>query len=108
MADRENPCEGQLLVRARNREHLELMLPPHEAFHVAGSDYPWRCWASRQVVAELLTRATKNLADTNFKGAGIDPTYHDALLDVCAQMVRYEEDLADLQGLKDCRRRRRA
>lgn len=94
VADRENPREGQLLVRARNREHLELMLPDCEPFRKTPSDYPWRCWANRQVVAELLTRAAENLTYDNFKNAVEDPGYHDALLDVWTAMARYERRLA--------------
>lgn len=94
VADKNNPREGELLVRACNREHLEALLPVGEPFSMSGSDYPWRCWARRQQVAELLVTMTWTTTYTNFKNAVIDPSYHDALVDVWQAMADYEQGLA--------------
>jgi hypothetical protein len=107
VADKDDSREGRLMVRARNRKHLDALLPECEPFCKSPSDYPWRCWASRQTVAELLVRATWTTTYTNFKGAVADPQHHDALLDVWTAIARYEEDLAETNGRKAGRNWRR-
>ena len=93
VADRDRPQDGQLLVRARNREHLQALLPECGAFSVGGSDYPWRCWATREQVTDLLTQQVSALEYTNFKGAVSDHEYHLALMDVWQAMADYGDVL---------------
>ena len=82
VADRENPETGNLLVRSRDRDHLENLFPNAEIFSKTPSDYRWRAWISRDDVSQLMLAQVQNLNYTNFKNSIPDDKYHDACLDV--------------------------
>lgn len=86
VADRANSSGDRLLVRSRQREHIECSFPEAEVFRVMPSDYEWRAWVSRSGVARVAAAAAEDLQYTNFKAAIGDPDYRDACLGVWAVM----------------------
>ena len=82
VADKDNPETGNLLVRARDRNHLSDLFPNAEIFCKTPSDYKWRAWVLRDEVSSLLQSQIDNLNYTNFKNSIPDNKYHDACLDV--------------------------
>jgi hypothetical protein len=82
VADRGNPETGNLLVRSRDRNHLEELFPQAEIFSKTPSDYKWRAWISRSDVSNLMQSQVDSLNYTNFKNSIEDDKYHDACLDV--------------------------
>jgi hypothetical protein len=82
VADRGNPETGNLLVRSRDRNHLEELFPQAEIFSKTPSDYKWRAWISRSAVSKLMQSQVDSLNYTNFKNSIEDDKYHDACLDV--------------------------
>ena len=82
VADRGNPETGNLLVRSRDRNHLEELFPQAEIFSKTPSDYKWRAWISRSEVSNLMQSQVDSLNYTNFKNSIEDDKYHDACLDV--------------------------
>lgn len=86
VADREDPEYGRLLVRSRDRDHLQNLFPNAKIFSKTPSDYRWRAWISRSEVAELLLSTVMSLNYTNFKASIKDDRYHDACLNVWEDM----------------------
>jgi hypothetical protein len=80
VADRNNP--KRLLVRARRREHLENLFGQDAEILVnAGTDYKYRTFVDRSVVADLAHRALMNISYDNFKNSVKDDTLHDLYAD---------------------------
>ena len=92
VADRQDPRRGRLLVRARKRKHLTTLLPECPVFQKKPSDYPWRAWATREQVQNLLASQVAALDYDNFKNAIPDEQYHDACTEVWGAMWRYEQE----------------
>lgn len=88
VADRANPSGDRLLVRSRQREHIERLFAEAEVFSVTPSDYEWRAWVSRSEVARVAAAAVEALQYTNFKAAISDSDYHGACIGVWAAMRR--------------------
>lgn len=86
VADRADTKTGNLLVRARDRNHLAELFPNAEIFSKTPSDYKWRAWVSREDVAELMLQTVNSIDYTNFKDSIRDDTYHDACLEVWEAM----------------------
>jgi hypothetical protein len=82
VADRGNPETGNLLVRSRDRNHLEELFPQAEIFSKTPSDYKWRAWISRSAVSKLMQSQVDSLNYTNFKNSIPDDKYHDACVGV--------------------------
>ena len=80
VANRDNPETGDLLVRSRDRDHLEELFPDAEVFFKTPSDYKWRAWVSRKDFAALALKTIETLNYTNFKNSIKDDKYHDACL----------------------------
>ena len=82
VADKDNPENGNLLVRARDRNHLTNLFPDATVFSKTPSDYKWRAWVSRSEVSSLVQSQVSELNYTNFKNSIEDDKYHEACLDV--------------------------
>jgi hypothetical protein len=82
VADRNDPKTGNLLVRSRDRQHLEKLFPNAEIFSKTPSDYKWRAWISRSDVSRLMQSQVDSLNYTNFKNSIPDDKYHDACIGV--------------------------
>lgn len=57
---------------------------------MAGAEYAFRGWLSRQLVADVLHKRVQSLAYTNFKDSIEDIAYHDAALAALKAMYRYQ------------------
>ena len=91
VADKENPTRGNLLVRARVRDHIRNVFPNATVFSVPGSDYAYRAWVSRADVKAAMVNQIDNLSYTNFKNSITNDAYHDAALDVWTAMYKYQQ-----------------
>ena len=91
VADRDQPADGRLLMRARARHHLEALLPKGgEIFQVPKSDYAWRAWISREQLKQVVAAAIDELDYPNFKNAIEERAYHDACMGVWEEMYLYQ------------------
>ena len=90
VADKDNPSTGNLLVRARKKEHIETLFPCSQVFSIPGSDYAFRAWVSRDELKAVMDREVSELDYTNFKNAIKDREYHDAALDVWWAMFQMQ------------------
>lgn len=79
-----------MVVRARNREHLEKLLPEHEIVTLPNRDYGFRVFITREEFSTLVISLAESIDYTNFKNSIIDSEYHDACLDVWTAMYRYQ------------------
>jgi hypothetical protein len=101
VADRENP--GNLLVRARDRGHLDALLANESNPRVGytpANDYPYRTSLSKHQVARLLEEVTESIDYPNFKDRvdynarwrGVGPWYAQALHRVWEVMYAAAKD----------------
>ncbi|MCK6444955.1 MAG: hypothetical protein L6Q99_01045 [Planctomycetes bacterium] len=93
----------RLMVRARKREHLELLRSQHSALAEVrilrsdGADYRWRILVPRSVFAEVMREIVERLAVTNVKA---DAHAHEA--ETGREFVRAMHDIhARLARLQD-------
>lgn len=90
VADKDDPDNGELLVRSRDKTHITNLFPSAEVFSKLPSDYQWRAWVSREEVIEAMIKRVEGLNYTNFKNSiplEYD-RYHDACIDVWSAMYR--------------------
>jgi hypothetical protein len=59
---------GHLLVRARDKDHLESLVPGRSVSHTPDHDYPWRVVMPAVAVADVVSRAVVDIGYSNFKG----------------------------------------
>jgi hypothetical protein len=63
-----------LLVRARRREHLTRLFGPQADIKVnVGTDYKYRVFVDRTVMADLVAQSIQNIDYGNFKASVRDP-----------------------------------
>jgi hypothetical protein len=79
-----------LLVRARRAGDIENVFKNADVFSVPGSDYAFRAWVKRDVVANVMSNEVQNIDYDNFKNAIQDNDYHNAALDVWFVMNDYQ------------------
>jgi hypothetical protein len=95
VADKSNVKGDGLLVRARNKSHLDgireyLSCDP---FEVQVSDYAWRAWTTRLNISMFVMSHIASMDYTNFKNEIHDYEYHDACLGVWEEMWKYQHKL---------------
>jgi hypothetical protein len=90
VADKNDPNSENLLIRARRAGDIENVFGDVEVFSVPGSDYAFRAWVNRDVVADVMFNEVQNIDYSNFKNAIKDNDYHDAALDVWFIMNDYQ------------------
>jgi len=90
VSDRENVNGDRLLVRARRAGDIENVFEDAKVFSAAGSDYAFRAWINRDVVANAMLNEVQNIDYDNFKNAIEDNDYHNAALDVWFVMNDYQ------------------
>ena len=90
VADKDNPDAGDLLVRARRRDHIPNVFPDASVFSEAGSDYAYRAWVPREEVKQALEKQIDELSYTNFKNAIDDNDYHNAAINVWFAMYQFQ------------------
>ena len=90
VSDREDVNGDRLLVRARRAGDIENVFEDAEVFSVPGSDYAFRAWVKRDVVANLMFDEVQNIDYDNFKDAIQDNDYHNAAIDVWLVMNNYQ------------------
>lgn len=79
-----------LLVRARIAGDIECVFPEAEVLTDIGSDYKYRAFLSRKLVAEVIALEIENIDYTNFKKS-VNPYNRElAYFDVWARMIDYQ------------------
>jgi hypothetical protein len=89
VADRHN--DNRFLVRARFAGDIERLWPDAEVLVGAGSDYLFRAFLPRQLVAEVLAQRLLYVDYGNFKGSVRDWDRHSAYLGVWNEMSRAQQ-----------------
>ncbi|WP_046864783.1 hypothetical protein [Microvirga massiliensis] len=80
VADRDDP--NRLMVRARRREHLvNLFGADADIIEGAGTDYKYRVFIERRVLADLAHKTLMSLGYDNFKNSVKDDDLHDLYSD---------------------------
>jgi hypothetical protein len=87
--DRHNP--EQLCVRARIKGDLESLFGDNtEVSETHDSDYRFRTFLPKTVVAETIAKNVQDIEYDNFKNSVDDNDRHDAYIDVWTAMYRYQ------------------
>lgn len=77
---------NQLIVRARRREHLEKLFPEKEVVKSKASDYKYRVFVDRVVVAMVIAKRMLSINYANFKDSVEDQDLKDAYKHVWGSM----------------------
>lgn len=86
---------GNLLVRARVREHLQALFPKVAISVTPDADYGFRATVNRKIVAKVVTDQVNAIDYTNFKDTVVDPDYHSACLRVWSTMHQLQVQRGD-------------
>ncbi len=84
------PDPDKLCVRARVKGDIERVFPGFEVVPNAGTDYPYRAYIPRELVASRMADLINGLGYGNFKNAVVEPERHDAYMRVWEAMYRYQ------------------
>jgi acetyl esterase/lipase len=83
----------QLLVRARAPGHIQAIFPKANVLLDKGTDYRFRAYIPRQVVADAIARQVSQIDYPNFKDSVRNNAYHDALFAVWRAMMALQNKL---------------
>lgn len=86
--DFNNP--GNLLVRARNKAHLEALFPEEKIQETRLNDYRFRISIPAVKTAEFFRDQIQNIDYNNFKNSIPEDRYHDAAADTWQIMYNYQ------------------
>jgi hypothetical protein len=81
--------ENTLLVRARNKNHIESIFEDAEVYEDANADYPYRADIHLYTVGTVIGDLLMGINYDNFKASVDDYHYHHALVGVWDEMYRY-------------------
>ena len=81
--------QGILLVRARNKNHIESIFPNAEVYEDANADYPYRADIEEVEVSRIIGDMLLDITYGNFKASVDENHYHDSLMSVWHVMYRY-------------------
>lgn len=86
--------KDELLVRARVEGDIDRVFPGVKVVKGAGSDYLYRAYISKEVVAEAIRRQILNINYSNFKDSvpWEDEARHDAYLDVWCDLQKMQKE----------------
>jgi len=84
--------ENTLLVRARNKNHIESIFEDAKVYVDEKADYPYRADIEEVVVARIIGDNILGIDYDNFKASVDDNEYHDSLMSVWHVMYRYGLD----------------
>ena len=78
-----------LLVRARNKNHIESIFEDAEVYEDANADYPYRADIHLYTVGTVIGDLLMGINYDNFKASVDDYHYHHALVGVWEEMYQY-------------------
>jgi len=81
--------QGILLVRARNKNHIESIFEDAEVYEDANADYPYRADIEEVEVSRIIGDMLLDITYDNFKASVGDYHYHLALMGVWEEMYDY-------------------
>jgi hypothetical protein len=82
-----------LNVRARRAGDIEAYFPGNDVVRLAGTDYAFRAFISRQIVADKISDQVASIAYSNFKSSVRDDALHNAYLDIWSVMSKLQRRL---------------
>jgi hypothetical protein len=82
--------EGVLVVRARDKQTLEKLLPEQVPIETEYADYRHRVFVTRSRIAALLEDQVRGIDYCNFKSSVIDDELHDAYMGCWSIMAQYQ------------------
>ena len=82
-----------LLVRCRDRRHLERAFPDEEVECTPKADYGWRTRVARHRVSDMLQQRVQRLDYSNFKANVTDRRLHDLYADFWELHWEYQRQL---------------
>ena len=86
--DYEQP--GNLLCRARSKNHLEAIFPGEAVKVTPVRDYRFRVSVPRAAAVKVVTDLASGIDYNNFKDSIPDDVYHDACSEVWGVMYKYQ------------------
>jgi len=81
--------ENTLLVRARNKNHIESIFEDAKVYEDADADYPYRADINDDEVSCIIGDLLMGINYDNFKASVDDYHYHHALVGVWQEMYQY-------------------
>lgn len=90
IVDKGDPSGETLLVRARRAGDIEKVFPGAEVVANAGTDYAFRAWIDRSLVAERIAERIRGIAYGNFKSSVKEAVRHDVYMDVWGDLLRLQ------------------
>ena len=84
--------QGILLVRARNKNHIESIFEDAKVYVDDKADYPYRADIEEVEVSRIIGDMLLDITYDNFKASVNDNEYHDSLMSVWHVMYRYGLD----------------
>ncbi|TCJ16095.1 hypothetical protein EZJ19_05755 [Parasulfuritortus cantonensis] len=84
------PDPDKLCVRTRVKGDIERVFPGFDVIAKAGTDYSYRAFIPRDVVANRLAGLATGLDYSNFKNSVHEPVRHDAYMRVWEVMYDYQ------------------
>ena len=87
VAHRDKP--DHLLVRARNKNHIESYFPNADMYVNGDADYPFRADVLRTDVTFIIADYIQNIAYPNYKNSVDDDELRKSLMGVWAEMAHY-------------------
>ena len=84
--------QGVLLVRARNKNHIESIFEDVEVYVDEKADYPYRADIEEIEVSRIIGDMLLDITYDNFKASVEDRDYHTYLSEVWTVMYRYGLD----------------
>ena len=91
IVDKGDATGRTLLVRARRHGEIEAIFPDAVIVEGAGTDYRYRARIDREIVAQRVAEAIRDIRFSNFKATVKDRARHDVYMDVWDVMYRYQE-----------------
>lgn len=79
-----------LKVRARNKQHLEVLFPGKKIHSSKDTDYAYRVFVGRKAFAKLIAEKAMEIDYTNFKDSVEDKKLHDLYADFWQLHWRYQ------------------
>lgn len=74
---------GKLMIRARNKAHLESIFPKkkNKIINSKKNDYAWRMFVDEEEFAQMMKERILNIDYSNFKNSVVDNDLHDLYAD---------------------------
>jgi len=91
IVDKGDSSGQTLLVRGRCKGDIERAFPDAEVIEGGGTDYRYRARIDREVVAQRMADAVRDISYPNFKSSVNEHDRHNAYMDVWDAMYQFQK-----------------